>query len=204
MASGASFGVDATTTFTNGDGHASGAVSLKNTGTFSDAGTFDEGSGTISGNDPTVTGSLNYEAGAGAGAIEAPPNSTVSLSGNISSGQTLLISGLDACSGGIPPRSAPRQPHQFGDRLRYHGTCTYGTPQLTVPTSDSITNGPSGTIEMEGPRTRSGNVSRLVGNVVNDGTFDGHRGHHSNLGKVGHTARDDLGGGGGEAHSGER
>ena len=171
VASGTSFGVDATTTFTNGDGHASGVVSLKNTGTFSDAGTFDEGSGTISGNDPTVTGSLNYEAGAGAGAIEAPPNSTVSLSGNISSGQTLLISGLDACSGRYAAKVSTAGSFSNAGTidLRYTGTCTGGTPTLTLPSGDTLTN--TGNVLVEGV-TKTTTTTVLNGSLTNEGTVN--------------------------------
>ncbi|HXA53357.1 MAG TPA: PKD domain-containing protein [Solirubrobacteraceae bacterium] len=169
LGEGVEFSVGGDGTFTNGAGGSIAATGSANVFVPSGA-TFNEGAGTTSGSQPVIVeqGTLNYT-GSGASTIRAR-SYTTPLSGNISSGQSLLIEGcvgsgypayVEAASGfsnagTITLTSAERSGVDCGGNDASRLTLASGT----------LTN--TGTIDVE-PGT--GGERQLDGSLTNTGTL---------------------------------
>jgi len=161
--------------FTNGAG---GVITIA--GTFLVQGKFTQDAGVISvgGTDQPVAfanGSKAVFNGTGAGSFvvddPADVSPTVSLSGNLSSGQLLTIDGEDSCSGGTTTVNAAKSFTNGGTIATSHaGGCGNGAIVLTLPAGDTLTN--TGTLSIAGsPDDEAADVETFDGDVTNAGTI---------------------------------
>jgi hypothetical protein len=166
VASGATFDVDAGASFSNGP---VGTSSLVNDGTFASVGTFIEGAGTTSGNAVLVSGTLQFTE-TGAANFDEPPNSTLTLIGNMGTNQVLTITGQDACNGNYPTTATAGGGFTNAGTidLDHQGTCGGGITTLAL-TAGTLTNTGTINVTSSSPGTFNHTIS---GSVVNDGTVN--------------------------------
>src|SRR5580692_7081815 len=156
--------------FTNGAGGSIAATGGANVFIPSGA-TFNEGAGTTSGTQPVIveSGALNYT-GSGASVIRLR-SYTSQLSGNIASGQSLLIEG---CAGdGYPAYAEAAKGFSNAGTIKltsakYSGTTDCGGNDASKLTLESGTLTNTGTIDVE---PGAGGERQLDGSLTNKGTF---------------------------------
>ena len=185
VAAGASFAVDAGTTFTDDTGG-----SVTDTGTITSSGALVQGNGTETGNAVQVDGgSLAFTGTGTPAAYTVMPGAGATASGAIVAGVHLTVNAADNCSGAQPATlTFTADTTSAGTvELGHTGACPNGPGEVAVAAGKTLTSsgtllidGTTGPEVLQGAFVNTGTVSALTGSTqlqgsgssfVNDGSM---------------------------------